>query len=96
MFTDGACRGNPGPGGWAVLIRAGSREKELSGGEPLTTNNRMELLAAISALEALTRLVDWLNVPPGALVKPKDPREYLDKLRFHTRVKSARDYGYSA
>ena len=55
MFTDGACRGNPGPGGWAVLIRAGAREKELAGGEPLTTNNRMELLAAIRGLEALTK-----------------------------------------
>lgn len=55
MFTDGACRGNPGPGGWGVLIRSGEREKELSGGEPLTTNNRMELLAAIRGLEALTR-----------------------------------------
>ena len=55
MFTDGACRGNPGPGGWAVLIRAGAREKELSGGEPLTTNNRMELMAAISGLEALNK-----------------------------------------
>jgi len=55
MFTDGACRGNPGPGGWAVLIRMGAREKELSGGEPLTTNNRMELLAAIKGLEALKR-----------------------------------------
>ena len=55
IFTDGACKGNPGPGGWAALIRMGAREKELSGGEPLTTNNRMELLAAIRALEALTR-----------------------------------------
>jgi ribonuclease HI len=55
MFTDGACRGNPGPGGWGVLLRMGSREKELSGGERLTTNNRMELLAAIRALEALKR-----------------------------------------
>ena len=55
MFTDGACRGNPGPGGWGVLIRSGEREKELSGGEPLTTNNRMELLAAIRGLQALTR-----------------------------------------
>jgi ribonuclease HI len=55
MFTDGACKGNPGPGGWGVVIRAGSREKDLSGGEPLTTNNRMELLAAIRGLEALTR-----------------------------------------
>jgi ribonuclease HI len=55
MFTDGACKGNPGPGGWGVVIRAGTREKDLSGGEPLTTNNRMELLAAIRGLEALTR-----------------------------------------
>jgi ribonuclease HI len=55
MYTDGACRGNPGPGGWAALIRAGAREKELSGGEPLTTNNRMELLAAIRGLQALNR-----------------------------------------
>ena len=55
MFTDGACRGNPGPGGWAVLLRMGNREKELSGGEPLTTNNRMELMAAIRGLEALNK-----------------------------------------
>ena len=55
VWTDGACSGNPGPGGWGAILRYGEREKELSGGEPLTTNNRMELLAAISALEALTR-----------------------------------------
>lgn len=55
IFTDGACRGNPGPGGWAALIRSGNREKEISGGEALTTNNRMELLAAIEALNALRR-----------------------------------------
>ena len=55
IFTDGACKGNPGPGGWGVVIRSGTREKELSGGEPLTTNNRMELMAAIKGLEALTR-----------------------------------------
>ena len=55
MFTDGACKGNPGPGGWGVIIRAGAREKELSGGEPLTTNNRMELLAAIRGLTSLKR-----------------------------------------
>ena len=52
-FTDGACRGNPGPGGWGVVLRAGGRVKELSGGEPHTTNNRMELKAAIEALTAL-------------------------------------------
>jgi ribonuclease HI len=55
IYTDGACRGNPGPGGWAALLRFGRHEKELWGGEPQTTNNRMELLAAIRALEALTR-----------------------------------------
>jgi ribonuclease HI len=55
MFTDGACRGNPGPGGWAVLLRTGAKERELAGGEPLTTNNRMELLAAIRGLEALKK-----------------------------------------
>ena len=55
IFTDGACRGNPGPGGWAALIRMGARERELSGVEPLTTNNRMELLAAIEALGVLKR-----------------------------------------
>ena len=55
LFTDGACSGNPGPGGWGALLRYGETEKELSGGEPETTNNRMELMAAIAALEALKR-----------------------------------------
>ena len=55
IYTDGACRGNPGPGGWGVLLLAGDREKELWGGESLTTNNRMELTAAIRGLEALKR-----------------------------------------
>ncbi len=55
IFTDGACKGNPGPGGWGALIRMGAREKLVSGGDPLTTNNRMELMAAIKALEALTK-----------------------------------------
>ena len=54
IYTDGACSGNPGPGGWAAVLVANGREKELSGAEPLTTNNRMELLAAAEALEALT------------------------------------------
>jgi ribonuclease HI len=55
IYTDGACRGNPGPGGWGVLLRFNDTEKELWGGEAGTTNNRMELMAAIRALEALKR-----------------------------------------
>ncbi len=55
LFTDGACRGNPGPGGWGALLRFGGTEKELFGGETETTNNRMELMAAIRGLESLTR-----------------------------------------
>jgi len=57
IFTDGACRGNPGPGGWGALLRYGGKEKELSGREAHTTNNRMEMMAAIAALEALKRPV---------------------------------------
>ncbi|QQM31792.1 ribonuclease HI [Martelella lutilitoris] len=53
IFTDGACSGNPGPGGWGAVLRYGEKERELSGGERLTTNNRMELMAAIEALKAL-------------------------------------------
>ena len=55
IYTDGACSGNPGPGGWGAILRYGAHEKELSGGEPSTTNNRMELMAAIAGLEALNR-----------------------------------------
>jgi ribonuclease HI len=55
IFTDGACRGNPGPGGWAALLRTGGKERELTGGEAPTTNNRMELMAAIESLKALKR-----------------------------------------
>jgi ribonuclease HI len=55
IATDGACKGNPGPGGWGVIMRMGNREKELSGGDPHTTNNRMEMLAAIRGLQALTK-----------------------------------------
>jgi ribonuclease HI len=58
IYTDGACRGNPGPGGWAALLSAGGREKEISGAQIQTTNNRMELQAVIAALQALKRPVD--------------------------------------
>ncbi len=73
-YTDGACSGNPGPGGWGVLLRAMEgdsvvKERELSGGEAATTNNRMELLAAIHALESLTRASRITVVTDSAYVK---------------------------
>ena len=70
IFTDGACSGNPGPGGWGAILRAGMREREISGGEPATTNNRMEITAAIRALEALTR--------PSSVTIHTDSRYLLD------------------
>jgi ribonuclease HI len=72
IATDGACKGNPGPGGWGVLIRSGKREKELSGGAKLTTNNRMELTAAIEGLNALTR--------PCRVTLSTDSRYVMDGL----------------
>jgi ribonuclease HI len=72
IFTDGACKGNPGPGGWGALLRVGPHEKELSGGEAATTNNRMELTAAIRALEAL--------IEPCAVVLHSDSRYVLDGI----------------
>ena len=72
IATDGACKGNPGPGGWGVLIRMGAREKELSGGEKLTTNNRMELTAAIEGLNALKR--------PCRVTLSTDSRYVMDGL----------------
>ncbi|MFZ9198600.1 MAG: ribonuclease HI [Paracoccaceae bacterium] len=73
-YTDGACSGNPGPGGWGVLMIARDggtvvKERELQGGEKLTTNNRMELMAAISALEALSKPVEITIVTDSAYVK---------------------------
>lgn len=69
IFTDGACRGNPGPGGWGVILRYGDTEKELYGGEPMTTNNRMELTAVIRGLEALSRTCDVHLVTDSQYVK---------------------------
>ena len=72
MATDGACKGNPGPGGWGVVIRSGTAERELSGGEAVTTNNRMELTAAIRGLEALKR--------PCRVTLSTDSRYVMDGL----------------
>ena len=70
IFTDGACSGNPGPGGWAAILRSGTHEKEISGGELATTNNRMEMMAAIRALESLKR--------PSNVTLHTDSRYLLD------------------
>jgi ribonuclease HI len=69
LYTDGACKGNPGPGGWGALLRYRGTAKELWGGEPDTTNNRMELTAVIKGLEALTRPCDVLVVTDSRYVK---------------------------
>lgn len=69
IHTDGACRGNPGPGGWGAILRAGEAAKEIYGGETLTTNNRMELMAAIQALESLKRPCDVVLVTDSQYVR---------------------------
>ena len=69
VHTDGACLGNPGPGGWAALLRWGAIERELAGGEPDTTNNRMELMAAIAALEALREPCDVILTTDSQYVR---------------------------
>ncbi len=70
IFTDGACSGNPGPGGWGAILRTGGHEKELSGGEKATTNNRMEMMAVIEALKALKK--------PSAATIHTDSRYVMD------------------
>ncbi|MCL6250981.1 ribonuclease HI [Altererythrobacter sp. KTW20L] len=72
IFTDGACKGNPGPGGWGVLLRMGKHEKEMAGSEPDTTNNRMEMTAVIKALEAL--------IEPCEVVIHTDSRYVIDGM----------------
>jgi ribonuclease HI len=72
LATDGACKGNPGPGGWGAIIRSGTRERELSGGEALTTNNRMEMTAVIEGLKALKR--------PCRVTLSTDSRYVMDGL----------------
>ena len=72
IFTDGACKGNPGPGGWGALLRMGRHEKELSGSDPSTTNNRMEMTAVIRALEAL--------IEPCEVLLHSDSRYVIDGM----------------
>jgi ribonuclease HI len=80
IYTDGACRGNPGPGGWAVLLKQGEHEREISGAEALTTNNRMELTAVIRALEALKRPVRAILYTDSEYVR-RGVREWLPQWK---------------
>jgi ribonuclease HI len=79
LYTDGACSGNPGPGGWGCILRYGKHERELSGGEAHTTNNRMELMAAIAGLELLTE--------PCAVTLTSDSRYLVDAMTKGWAVK---------
>ena len=80
IFTDGACRGNPGPGGWGAFLRSGKHQKELFGGEGETTNNRMELMAAIKALEAVKRSSDIILTTDSQYVR-KGITEWLENWK---------------
>lgn len=77
IFTDGACKGNPGPGGWGVLLRLGEHQKTLFGGEPQTTNNRMELMAAIQGLQALKKAPAQVLLTTDSQYVMKGIREWL-------------------
>jgi ribonuclease HI len=81
LWTDGACSGNPGPGGWAAILRHGDAERELSGREAPTTNNRMELLAAISGLEALTRPCEVVVFADSAYMVNAVAKGWLERWR---------------
>lgn len=80
IFTDGACRGNPGPGGWGVLLRYGKIEKSLHGGEKETTNNRMELVAAIKALEFLKKPCEIVLTTDSEYVR-RGITEWIDRWK---------------
>lgn len=82
LFTDGACRGNPGPGGWGALLRYQGQEKSLYGGEKATTNNRMELTAAIEGLKALSRRCDVIITTDSEYVR-KGITEWLAKWKVN-------------
>ncbi|MEK7768256.1 MAG: ribonuclease HI [Pseudomonadota bacterium] len=89
IFTDGACKGNPGIGGWGALLKFDGRTRELSGGEKLTTNNRMELLAVIRALEALTRPCE-IHIHTDSQYVQKGISEWIHawkKRNWHTAAK---------
>jgi ribonuclease HI len=90
IYTDGACSGNPGPGGWAAILMAGGAKKELSGGEANTTNNRMELMGVISGLKALTRPCNVEVHSDSAYVVNAFSQNWIGKWAFNGWKNSAK------
>ena len=88
IYTDGACRGNPGRGGWGAILVYGSKEKELSGGDPMTTNNRMELMAAIAAMEALREPCDITLTSDSKYLTDAINQGWLESWKKRNWVKS--------
>lgn len=88
LYTDGACRGNPGPGGWGAILQCGEQEKELSGGEPRTTNNRMELMAIIAGLEALKKSCDVTITTDSKYVVDAVTKGWAKKWQHNAWIKS--------
>ncbi len=92
LWTDGACSGNPGPGGWAAVLRLDDRERELTGHDPATTNNRMELLAVVEGLRALTRPCRVLVHTDSAYVRNAVRNKWIDGWQrngWRTKAKTA-------
>lgn len=91
IYTDGACSGNPGPGGWAAILMYGGAKKEMSGGEPETTNNRMEMLAVINALEALNRPCEVLLYTDSQYVVNAIEKGWAKKWRANGWMRTKKD-----
>ena len=91
IYTDGACSGNPGPGGWGAILSASGKSRELSGGEALTTNNRMELMAVIKSLELLTRPCDVKLYSDSAYVVNAFNQHWIEGWQKRGWVNSAKD-----
>jgi ribonuclease HI len=91
IYTDGACSGNPGPGGWGAVLVSGTNEKELSGGEPNTTNNRMELTAVISALQALKRPCEVTLTTDSKYIVDAVTQGWAKKWRANNWMRNKKD-----
>ncbi|WMJ21893.1 ribonuclease HI [Paludicola sp. MB14-C6] len=96
IYTDGACSGNPGPGGWGAILVSGTHEKELCGGEPNTTNNRMELTAVISALQALKRPCEVTLTTDSKYIVDAVTQGWAKKWRANNWMRNNKDKALNA